>query len=134
MSPGRTQWEVARPGRLELPTLCLEGRRSIQLSYGRVGYIDSKSFIAGNGTTLEALTFCRQGRKSVVVSYEHALMNLEHLEAVVPEVPLVFQPIFSVHSVQFGPQGQVGSYESTQGVRCRTTFHNRTSGPCHRTS
>jgi hypothetical protein len=26
---------VARPGRVELPTLCLEGRRSIQLSYGR---------------------------------------------------------------------------------------------------
>ena len=26
---------VARPGRLELPTLCLEGRCSIQLSYGR---------------------------------------------------------------------------------------------------
>jgi hypothetical protein len=26
---------MARPGRLELPTLCLEGRRSIQLSYGR---------------------------------------------------------------------------------------------------
>ena len=31
--------KVARPGRLELPTLCLEGRRSIQLSYGRIlGY------------------------------------------------------------------------------------------------
>ena|SRR2546421_8031701 len=31
--------EMARPGRLELPTLCLEGRRSIQLSYGRIlGY------------------------------------------------------------------------------------------------
>jgi hypothetical protein len=30
---------MARPGRLELPTLCLEGRRSIQLSYGRIlGY------------------------------------------------------------------------------------------------
>jgi hypothetical protein len=27
--------EVARPARLELATLCLEGRRSIQLSYGR---------------------------------------------------------------------------------------------------
>ena len=27
--------EMARPGRLELPTPCLEGRRSIQLSYGR---------------------------------------------------------------------------------------------------
>ncbi len=35
--------KVARPGRLELPTLCLEGRRSIQLSYGRtlliLGYL-----------------------------------------------------------------------------------------------
>ena len=27
---------MARPGRVELPTLCLEGRRSIQLSYGRL--------------------------------------------------------------------------------------------------
>jgi hypothetical protein len=27
--------KVARPGRVELPTLCLEGRRSFQLSYGR---------------------------------------------------------------------------------------------------
>ena len=32
---------MARPGRLELPTLCLEGRRSIQLSYGRVDYRNS---------------------------------------------------------------------------------------------
>jgi hypothetical protein len=34
--------KVARPARLELATLCLEGRRSIQLSYGR--YVDSKRF------------------------------------------------------------------------------------------
>jgi hypothetical protein len=27
--------KLARPGRIELPTLCLEGRCSIQLSYGR---------------------------------------------------------------------------------------------------
>ena len=34
---------MARPGRLELPTLCLEGRRSIQLSYGRILNFDSKT-------------------------------------------------------------------------------------------
>ncbi len=40
--------EMARPGRLELPTLCLEGRRSIQLSYGRTSYelIQFKAFFA----------------------------------------------------------------------------------------
>jgi hypothetical protein len=30
-----TNFRMARPARLELATLCLEGRRSIQLSYGR---------------------------------------------------------------------------------------------------
>jgi hypothetical protein len=48
---------VARPEGIEPPTLCLEGRRSIRLSYGRVGCIDSKSYIADNTTILEALTF-----------------------------------------------------------------------------
>jgi hypothetical protein len=33
---------MARPERLELPTLCFEGRCSIQLSYGR--FLDSKRF------------------------------------------------------------------------------------------
>jgi hypothetical protein len=35
MSPGWTQGKVARPERLELPTLWFEARCSIQLSYGR---------------------------------------------------------------------------------------------------
>ncbi len=45
--------EVARPGRLELPTLCLEGRRSIQLSYGRiVYYLDFRTFLAKESLTV----------------------------------------------------------------------------------
>src|SRR6267154_5926467 len=46
---------VARPGRLELPTLCLEGRRSIQLSYGRILDLDSKTFIAKKSMILARL-------------------------------------------------------------------------------
>src|SRR5262249_14380287 len=38
MCPVWTLTRMARPGRFELPTLCLEGRCSIQLSYGRAAY------------------------------------------------------------------------------------------------
>jgi hypothetical protein len=54
---------VARPERFELPTLCFEGRCSIQLSYGRIRHNDSKSFIASKDTILAALNFCRKGRR-----------------------------------------------------------------------
>jgi hypothetical protein len=35
MCPGWTRKKMARPEGFEPPTLCLEGRRSFQLSYGR---------------------------------------------------------------------------------------------------
>jgi hypothetical protein len=44
--PGWTHLKVARPGRFELPTLCLEGRRSIQLSYGRRHCFHSRTISA----------------------------------------------------------------------------------------
>ena len=39
---------MARPEGFEPPTLCLEGRRSFQLSYGR--FVDSKTFAARETT------------------------------------------------------------------------------------
>src|SRR5580698_8173572 len=42
---------MARPERLELPTLCFEGRCSIQLSYGReIGIILSSGCVVDEGT------------------------------------------------------------------------------------
>jgi hypothetical protein len=66
--------KVARPGRFELPTLCLEGRRSIQLSYGR-NRIDSKTFALRRHTVLDALTLCAKGRGSVSMSHERTLLQ-----------------------------------------------------------
>jgi hypothetical protein len=61
---------VARPGRLELPTLCLEGRCSIQLSYGRIANSDCKTFTGRANTDWDVLSLCAKGRRSVLVSYE----------------------------------------------------------------
>ena len=38
---GWMYFEMARPGGLEPPTLCLEGRCSIQLSYGRTHEVNN---------------------------------------------------------------------------------------------
>jgi hypothetical protein len=61
---------MARPARLELATLCLEGRRSIQLSYGRIlGYsFDSTKFalpirhliLPRSGSNLEQLEWAER--------------------------------------------------------------------------
>ena len=59
---------MARPARLELATPCLEGRRSIQLSYGRAANPDSKAFAPRVNTVLDGLTFCRRSRRSIQVS------------------------------------------------------------------
>ena len=56
---------MARPGRLELPTLCLEGRCSVQLSYGRAANPDSKAFTVRMNTVLDGLTICHKGRRSI---------------------------------------------------------------------
>jgi hypothetical protein len=56
---------MARPEGFEPPTLCLEGRRSFQLSYGRVS-ADSKTFPPRGHSVLDALTICSDGRRSLL--------------------------------------------------------------------
>jgi hypothetical protein len=51
-----------------LPSL-LEGRRSIQLSYGRAASTHSNSFIGRYNTILAAPSLCRRGRRSTKLSY-----------------------------------------------------------------
>jgi hypothetical protein len=54
--PGLDLAEVARPEGFEPPTLCLEGRRSFQLSYGRVNHSDSKTFVPRRRIVLDGST------------------------------------------------------------------------------
>src|SRR6266702_7274144 len=51
MSPGRTEAEVARPGRLELPTLCLEdkSRSAISLLFLGSAYSLHDDFVCCSG-------------------------------------------------------------------------------------
>src|SRR2546429_9790132 len=51
-----------------LPSL-LEGRCSVQLSYGRAANPDSKAFTVRMNTVLDGLTICRKGRRSIQVSF-----------------------------------------------------------------
>ena len=66
---------MARPGRLELPTLCLEGRRSLQLSYGRVAHHDFTAFVRRTETVSDAFTFCPKGRHSFRSSCESTVVD-----------------------------------------------------------
>jgi len=43
----------------------LEGRCSVQLSYGRAANPDSKAFTVRMNTVLDGLTICRKGRRSI---------------------------------------------------------------------
>ena len=54
---------MVRPARLELTTLCLEGRCSIQLSYGR-----TLSLLVG-AARFELATSCSQSRRATGLRY-----------------------------------------------------------------
>jgi hypothetical protein len=52
---------MARPEGFEPPTLCLEGRRSFQLSYGRIGLI--LRYLCFVRTLFWSITLCSDGTR-----------------------------------------------------------------------
>jgi hypothetical protein len=52
------------PGEFDFPTLCLKGRRSIQLSYGCTAESVSKAFAAQTDALFDGLTCYATGRRS----------------------------------------------------------------------
>ena len=54
------------------------------------------------------LTLCAKGRRSISMGREHTLDRLEPQQTLTRKVPSVVQPVFSVHSLEFGPPGQIG--------------------------
>jgi len=74
-NPWVKDWENPHSAKhLEVLPSLLEGRRSIQLSYGRILYTDSKTFIASTATVLRSLTVCAQDRRSFPLSHKARLL------------------------------------------------------------
>ena len=80
----------------------LEGRRSIRLSYGRVGSVDSKSFIAGNDTILVALTFYQKGRRPFDLTCEQVSLKF-YMESECARLGDTCSASSLVHSVELRP-------------------------------
>jgi hypothetical protein len=67
---------MARPGRFELPTLCLEGRRSIQLSYGRTmqNFLSLRCFSnSSQRAILSPVSVCARPLDSLHLEYDYCL-------------------------------------------------------------
>ena len=111
--------KVARPGRFELPTLCLEGRRSIQLSYGR-NRIDSKTFAPRRHTVLDALTLRVEGRRSGLMSHVCTPYNLPLPRILRRDGPISIQPNAAMRPGADGAASEESFFDSaTKGACCR---------------
>jgi hypothetical protein len=102
--------KMARPGRFELPTLCLEGRRSVQLSYGRSACIDFKSFIA-KMNMIDSKAVCPRPPKQTLTAKGTTAIACN------PKVPECLQVLFEFRLSrvyepleQFGTLGSIDAY------------------------